>query len=210
MLGRLIPSAPNLIEMAEWLWLKRPSNIKPYNFHFSDFIVCTDQAYTSKKLFCQPLYPELSIVFSCLSEDKGKSHKKTQTFSCFQMCLPCVPLHTIHVLKKTVQSQRISRQVQFPCPALPDKEVVTVTPKLPSPLPFPPTQVWAFLFLVCSVTSCQGLHVFLWKPFCLLSIFLHYLPVSPAFQYVFFSHPHSFYFIFSNPPSAWLSTFFLF
>lgn len=70
-------------------------------------------------------------------------------------------------------------------------EMVTFTPKLPSSSP----QVWEFLFLVYCIALCQSLHVFLWKPFCLLPIFLHYLALSPAFQYIFFSSPFLFHFL---------------
>lgn len=98
-------------------------------------------------------------------------------------------------LRKLLNPTESSRQVQFPSPPLPDMEMVTFTPMLPSP----PPQVWEFLFLVYCVASRQSLHVFPWKPFCLLSIFLHYLPLPSAFQYVFFSPPS--YFIFSLTPS---------
>lgn len=74
----------------------------------------------------------------------------------------------------------------------------------PHPTPHsPPPQVGEFLFLVYCVASRQSLHVFPWKPFCLLSIFLHYLPLPSAFQYVYFSPP--FYFIFSLPPFLCIS-----
>lgn len=61
----------------------------------------------------------------------------------------------------------------------------------------------SFLFLVYCVASRQSLHVFPWKPFCLLSIFLHYLPLPSAFQYVYFPPP--FDFIFSHPPFLCIS-----
>lgn len=67
----------------------------------------------------------------------------------------------------------------------------TFTPNLSSP----PLQIWEFLFLDYCVGLRQSLHVFPWKPFCLLLIFLHYLPVPSAFQYVFFSLP--FFILFS-------------
>lgn len=76
-------------------------------------------------------------------------------------------------------------------------EMVTFTPKLSS---LPP-QVWEFLFLDYCVASRQSLHVFPSKPFCLLAIFLHYLPVPSAFQYVFFP-PSPFLFHFISPYST--------
>ncbi len=91
------------------------------------------------------------------------------------------------VLKKLLNPTESSRQVQFPSPTPPDMEMVTFTPTLHSPPP--PPQVREFLFLVYCVASRQSLCVFPWKPFCLLSIFLHYLPLPPAFQYVYFLTP---------------------
>lgn len=44
----------------------------------------------------------------------------------------------------------------------------------------------SFLFLVYCVASRQSLHVFPWKPFCLLSIFLHYLPFALCFSICLF------------------------
>lgn len=43
-----------------------------------------------------------------------------------------------------------------------------------------------FLFLVYCVASRQSLHVSPWKPFCLLSIFLHYLPFALCFSICLF------------------------
>lgn len=94
---------------------------------------------------------------------------------------------------KLLNPTESGRQVQFPSPTPPDMEMVTFTPTLPSP----PPQVWEFLFLVYCVASRQSLHVFPWKPFCLLSIFLHYLPLH-CFSICLFSSPFLFHFL---PPS---------
>lgn len=82
---------------------------------------------------------------------------------------------------------------------------------LPQRFPLLLFRFWEFLFLVYCVASRQSLHVFPWKPFCLLSIFLHYLPVPSAFQYVFFFSPFLFHFlppshfILFHPPSLYFS-----
>lgn len=62
----------------------------------------------------------------------------------------------------------------------------------------------SFLFLVYCFASWQSLHVFPWKPFCLLSIFLHYLPFALCFSMYQFFSPFFFYFIFSHPASPFL------
>lgn len=73
--------------------------------------------------------------------------------------------------------------------------MVTFTPTLPSP----PPQICEFLFLVYCFASHQSLHVFPWKPFCLLSIFLHYLPFALCFSICLFFLP---LFNFVPPSSA--------
>lgn len=72
---------------------------------------------------------------------------------------------------------------------------------LPPSFPLFPLRFGSFLFLDYCVASRQSLCVFSWKPFCLLTIFLHYLPVPSAFQYVFFS-PSPFLFHFLSPYST--------
>lgn len=111
----------------------------------------------------------------------------------------CPFLSLFPALKKLLNPTESGRQVQFPSPTHPDMEMVTFTPTLHSP----PLQVWEFLFLVYCVASRQSLHVFPRKPFCLLSTFLHYLPLPSAFQYVYFSP--RFYLIFSLPPFLCIS-----
>lgn len=87
--------------------------------------------------------------------------------------------------------------MQSPSPTPPDMKMVTFTPMLHSPLP----QVCEFLFLVYCVASRQSLHVFPWKPFCLLSIFLHYLPFALCFSICLFFSLFLISFSSSLPPS---------
>lgn len=57
----------------------------------------------------------------------------------------------------------------------------------------------SFLFLVYCVASHQCLHVFPWKPFCLLSIFQHYLPFALCFSICLFFSPFLFHFLPTYP-----------
>lgn len=82
--------------------------------------------------------------------------------------------------------------MQSPSPTPSDMKMVTFSPTLHSP----PPQVCEFLFLVYCIAARQSLHVFPWKPFCLLSIFLHYLLFALCFSICLFSsHPFLFHFL---------------
>lgn len=134
----------------------------------------------------QPLRERHRMCFTIVSPKKGMFRHRTEcVLSCLNITAQSYCVFSLPLKKNLLNPKESSRQVQFPLPQLYDTEMVTFTPELSSSIP----QVKRFLFLDYCVASRQSLHVFPWKPFCLLSIFLHYLPVPSAFQYVFFCLP---------------------
>lgn len=92
------------------------------------------------------------------------------------------PCFLLWAKKEMLNSAKFTCQRQFPSPTHSDIKMVTFSPTLQSP----PSQVcdgfFLLLFLVYCVASRQCFYVFPRKPFCLLSIFQHYLPFALCFS----------------------------
>lgn len=153
----------------------------------------------------QPLRAWHNMCSTSISHEKGMFPYKTECIWLpWNKTARCPPLSFFLALKKKKEKllnpTESSRQMQFPSPTPPwhgDGDIYPHAPLSSS------SGLGVFLFLVYCVASRQSLHVFPWKPFCLLSIFLHYLPLPSAFQYVYFPPP--FDFIFSHPPFLCIS-----
>lgn len=149
----------------------------------------TQQHFTLYKSFQreQALRARHSKCSTSISQEKGMFPEKTKCIwfpLTIKAWCPFISFFPA-VKKRTAESCRIQPANTIPSPTPPDIKMVTFTPTLPSP----PPQICEFLFLVYCFASHQSLHVFPWKPFCLLSIFLHYLPFALCFSICLFFLP---------------------